>query len=163
MHRVGLLAYVLLVLGMTGCDHTTKHLITEHLAFGQVRPVIVGVLDFRHTLNSDSAFSLLGGTIPLTQRLLLLRATAWLAVGIVITVLAKNWRAARTAERIAWAFILSGALGNALDRLFRGPVVDFIDFHFWPVFNVADIWVTVGIGLFLLAKGAPRQTHPQHS
>jgi signal peptidase II len=152
MKRLGLLAFVFLVFGLTSCDHTTKHLIHEKLSVGQVRPIITGVLDFRHTLNADSAFSLLGGTVPLNERLLLLRVAAWLAVAIIIGVIAKSWKQARTWERVAWALILSGAFGNALDRLLRGPVVDFIDFHFWPVFNVADIWVTLGIALLLLTR-----------
>ena len=163
MKRLGLLAFVFLVLGLTGCDHTTKRLVHELLPLGQAHAVIAGVLDLRHTLNPDSAFSLLGGTIPQPERLVLLRTAAWIAVVIVVAIIATSWKAARSWERIAWALILSGALGNALDRLFRGPVVDFIDFHFWPVFNLADVWVTLGIGLLLIAKGDWTNLHPRRN
>lgn len=50
---------------------------------------------------------------------------------------------------IALVLILGGALGNYLDRLFRGFVVDFIHVPYWPVFNVADIWLSVGFALLV--------------
>jgi signal peptidase II len=152
MKRLSLLAFLLIVLGMTGCDHTTKFLISDHLAVGHSQPVITGVLDFRHTLNADTAFSLLGDIIPQPQRLLLLRILAWVAVAVLVSVIVTRWKAAGSWERASWALVLSGALGNAIDRLIRGPVVDFIDVHYWPVFNVADISVSVGLGLLLLIR-----------
>ncbi len=152
MKRLGLFAFFLIVLAMTGCDHTTKLLISDQLPVGHSKPIIAGVLDLRHTLNADTAFSLLGGIIPLPQRLLLLRSLAWVAVFVLISVIAGRWKAAGNWERLSWALILSGALGNAIDRLVRGPVIDFIDVHYWPVFNVADISVTVGLGLLLVVR-----------
>ena len=52
--------------------------------------------------------------------------------------------------RIALVLQLGGALGNLVDRLLYGFVIDFLDFRFWPVFNVADIAIVAGIGLFIL-------------
>jgi signal peptidase II len=70
------------------------------------------------------------------------------------------------AKRLALAFILAGALGNIYDRISYGNVVDFLDFYYktyhWPAFNVADISISVGIGLWLYLeifhakKEAPR-------
>jgi len=55
------------------------------------------------------------------------------------------------------ALVLAGALGNLMDRLMRGYVVDFFYLHHWPVFNVADIWIALGVGLLgLSAMRAPR-------
>jgi len=53
-------------------------------------------------------------------------------------------------ERIAFAFILSGAFSNLVDRLTRGCVIDFIDFKIWPVFNLADIYITIGVLLLFI-------------
>lgn len=67
---------------------------------------------------------------------------------------------ARTAERAplsaaAYALVIAGALGNLYDRLRYGYVVDFLDFRVWPVFNVADISISVGVGLIILSLFMP--------
>ena len=54
-------------------------------------------------------------------------------------------------EKIGFCVLIGGAIGNYIDRVFRGYVVDFIDFVIWPVFNVADIAVVVGVGLIILS------------
>jgi signal peptidase II len=51
---------------------------------------------------------------------------------------------------VIWGLIMGGALGNAVDRVFIGTVTDFIDFHIWPAFNVADIALTAGIILLIV-------------
>jgi signal peptidase II len=56
---------------------------------------------------------------------------------------------------LAWGLIAGGAVGNALDRIFIGTVTDFINFHFWPAFNVADSALTIGV--ILLAWHAFRK------
>ena len=150
MRRFGRIAFILLVLGVTGCDHTTKHMILERLAQGQSWELITGVLDIRHTVNTDTAFSLLGGLVPLSERLLLLRATATLGVVAVVLFVISRWKRALSSERLAWALVLGGAIGNALDRWTKGHVIDFIHVHYWPVFNVADVAVTIGVGLMIL-------------
>ena len=65
-----------------------------------------------------------------------------------------TFRRARAAERVPLAFILGGALGNLIDRIRFGAVIDFLDFHIgnwhYPSFNVADICITIGVGLYLL-------------
>jgi signal peptidase II len=86
---------------------------------------------------------------------------AWAGVAAVVAAVAASWKAA--SERLAWALVLSGALGNGLDRLLCGPVIDFVDLHHWPVFDVADIAVSVGIGLLLLTKLSWIAQSPQGS
>ncbi|MDD5489693.1 MAG: signal peptidase II [Candidatus Moranbacteria bacterium] len=56
----------------------------------------------------------------------------------------------RPAEKLALVFILSGAVSNIIDRLARGCVIDFIDLKIWPVFNLADIYITIGIMLLIV-------------
>ncbi len=106
--------------------------------------VIPGVLTFRFTTNSGGAFSL-GQSAPWFF------ATTTILVSGVIVATAFRHRDATTA--VALGLVLGGALGNLADRIVRGPgvsgrVVDFIDLHVWPVFNLADSAVVVGALLF---------------
>lgn len=151
MRSFGRTAFVLMALGVVGCDHATKHLVRNRLSPGQSWEVIGGVLHIRHALNTDTAFSLLGGTIPLAERMALLCTTAWAGVAMVTLFIVSRWQKAVPIERLAWAAVLGGALGNAIDRLLRGYVIDFIHVHYWPVFNAADIAITVGVVLLILA------------
>jgi signal peptidase II len=145
----GRLAFILLVLGVTGCDHATKQWMMARMIEGQANVIISGVLDIRYALNTDTAFGLLGAHLAPAPRLALLQVAAWLGVGLVSLFIALRWKQARGFERLAWALVLGGALGNAIDRLVHGYVTDFIHVHHWPVFNVADIAITVGVGLLV--------------
>ena len=55
-----------------------------------------------------------------------------------------------TIQEISMALILGGALGNWIDRLRFGAVIDFLDFRIWPVFNLADTAITIGVGLYMI-------------
>jgi signal peptidase II len=106
--------------------------------------VIPGVLTLRFTTNSGGAFSF-GQSAPWFF------ATATVLVSGVIVATAFRHRGAMSA--VALGLVLGGALGNLADRIVRGPgvsgrVVDFIDLHVWPVFNVADSAIVVGALLF---------------
>ena len=81
----------------------------------------------------------------------------WLLVGMALVVLALFWYAFRDAARnsllvrVAFGMIVGGAIGNIVDRLHYWFVVDFIDLRWWPIFNVADSCITVGVGLLVLS------------
>lgn len=150
MRNLGRVAFIGLVLAVTGCDHATKQWIASRIVEGQSWNLVDGVLDIRHTLNTDTAFSLLGAYVPLHARLTMLRLGAWLGVIAVTLFVVARWKRFAAHERIALGLVLGGALGNALDRLTRGYVIDFIHVRFWPVFNVADIAITLGAGLLLV-------------
>ena len=101
------------------------------------------------TWNPGTSFSLfraLGESAPL----ILVVATG-VIIGAILYYLFKN---AKDYERVPLALIAGGAIGNLIDRVRFGAVVDFLDFHVggwhWPAFNVADICITVGVGLYLL-------------
>lgn len=145
-----------LVLGLIGCDHATKHLAETELSGQAPIRLIANVLDLRYTQNHDVGFSLLR-QIPEKTRTPLIFAGG--AVGLLLISLL--WRQRRSAgaaglEQLAYAVILAGALGNLSDRLLRGYVVDFVHLHHWPVFNVADICLVVGVGLVILGSRARR-------
>jgi len=112
----------------------------EHTLQDHPIVVIKGVLTLRFTTNSGGAFSL-GQSAP------------WLFAGFTIGVsgliVATAFRRRSTLTSAALGLVLGGALGNLTDRIVRAPgmrgqVIDFIDFHIWPIFNLADSAVVVG-------------------
>lgn len=129
-------------------DQLTKHWALGALADGPID--LVGSLRLNLVFNDSAAFNVGGGNTRLI-------ALVQLAVSLVII------RAGLQRDRAPWALglgiVLGGALGNLADRLFRagggfleGRVVDMIDLQWWPVFNVADAALWVGIGVLLLAS-----------
>ena len=124
-------------------DQITKQLALDRLSEGPPYDVIEGVLRFRLTFNPGGAFGL-GQDFPWV----FLIATVAIVIGILVGV--------RRIQDARWApplvLVLGGGLGNAFDRLFRdtsGAVVDFIDLHVWPVFNVADMSIVIGAFVIL--------------
>jgi signal peptidase II len=139
------LFFLLLCLGMVGCDHATKHAASTLLPRSGAVEVVPGVFDLRYAENRDTAFSLLRrasfdgkGTV-----------LAGAAVVALLLVSATWWRRRRgpALEQAAFALTVSGAIGNVLDRLFRGYVIDFLHIHRWPIFNVADVAIVAGLVL----------------
>lgn len=128
-------------------DQATKYAIHSELTLDAVIPV-TRFFNLVHRWNTGAAFSFLadaGGW----QRYFL----STLAL-IVATALAWMLSSPRPrSEALAYALILGGALGNAVDRIVRGYVVDFLDFHWygwsWPAFNLADIEICVGAALLV--------------
>ncbi len=117
-------------------------------------PVLGNYLSLTYRTNTGAAF----GMVPWASRGLELVGTA-----VVVLLLIYGCRAARGSRSLslALALLLGGAAGNLLDRLRLHYVVDFVDLHFWPVFNLADIAITVGailfVGTVLLGEGRGKQ------
>jgi signal peptidase II len=106
---------------------------------------LVGTLRLRLTFNEGSAFGLGGGRTTLVSLI---------AVVVSLVVIRLGVRASSRPWALGFGLVLGGALGNLVDRVIRdgtgllgGRVVDFIDLQWWPVFNVADIAIVVGVGL----------------
>ena len=122
-------------------DQATKALAVARLAETAV-PLLGGILQLSLTYNSGSAFGL--------------ETPAWVAVGVsvivcvVILVYMLRGAGQTRLRGAALGLVLGGALGNLGDRLRAGAVIDFIDLRVWPVFNVADIAISVGVGLLVL-------------
>jgi signal peptidase II len=133
------------LLAMVGCDHATKYAAKAGLEGQPPQPVIPPVLELRYTENTDAAFSLLRW-MPDSARGPFLLAFGAVALGALGLLLARNHQAGLL-TRAALLLLLGGALGNYLDRLARGYVVDFIHLTHWPVFNVADVLVSAGLVL----------------
>ena len=129
-------------------DLLTKRWATNTLAGAPPIRVIGDLVRFTYVRNSGVAFGL-GAGLPFPYYLFSIAAV------VAILVLFMRGRVHGMGRRLALALILGGALGNLVDRLSTGLVVDFIDIGWgrwhWPVFNVADSAVSVGVVLFALA------------
>lgn len=126
-------------LGLLGLDQWLKNWITVNLPLGQTQPLLPGFLQLRAVHNYGAAWSSFSG-----RKWLLVAVTAAIMLAVVI-VLAR--RIVRHPVGVTAAFlILSGGIGNLIDRVRLGYVVDMFDFQFmnYPVFNVADIAVVCG-------------------
>ena len=142
---------------LVGCDHVTKYAAKAELESQPPRELISSVLELRYVENTDVGFSLLRWVPEDVRRPLLLVMGALAIVALVVMLL----RSATVGTRVALVLILGGALGNYLDRLGRGYVVDFIHLRHWPVFNAADVWLSAGLVLMaLIALRSGRQPSP---
>lgn len=148
--RWRLLAVVTLV--SVVLDQATKWWAIKSLRPIGIKTVIRGYFDLRYSLNTGAAWSFLADADPTFRRWFFLGATL-LAMGLIGTMYHRA-RMDQRAFRWALALLFSGAIGNFIDRVRAGHVVDFISLHLrdkfqWATFNVADIAITVG--LLLLA------------
>ena len=109
-------------------------------------PLWPGVFHFTYVTNTGAAFSLFSNNGEWLRWLSLIVSLALMAVGLIVT-LANRW------EQAGYGFILSGAVGNGIDRFLNGEVVDFFDFRLirFPIFNVADICINIGIICLIIA------------
>ena len=129
-------------------DQLAKFSITRTFAYGE-QVEVTSFFNFVHVLNPGAAFSFLAG------------AGGWqryffITLGLVVSVwLGRILRQQLPPlEAVGYSLILGGALGNVADRVFRGQVVDFLDFHWrlahWPAFNFADVAITSGAALLIV-------------
>jgi signal peptidase II len=135
--------FVLLAAVVVALDQLSKYLVVRGLPLGQSTPVGGKLLSFTYTHNTGSAMGLIPAGGPV------LAAIAGLFV-LAILLWGHSWVGRN--PWLIWGLggLLGGAIGNLLDRARLGYVVDFIDVHFWPVFNVADIAVCCGAGAILI-------------
>jgi len=122
-------------------DQLTKHAIASNFLPGESRIVIPHILYLTYVQNYHGAFGLFG-----PHPLVLTAAAAVVLVGFYLWYRKEG---ATPLVHVAFALIFGGAVGNIIDRLRFGYVHDFIDFRVWPVFNVADSAITVGVVLLL--------------
>ena len=141
--------WLAVALVVIGADQASKFVVEKTLSFGDVRPV-TDFFNLVLTYNKGAAFSFLA------------TASGWqhgflVAVGVgaslfILYLLARH--GTQKLFALALALILGGAIGNVVDRLIHGHVIDFLDFHWrgwhWPAFNIADSAIVCGAGLLIL-------------
>lgn len=131
-------------------DQWSKIVIENSFQLHHAKVVIPGFFDITYALNRGAAWSILEGY----GWLLLAVAGAVLVAALVFL----RYLAEGYAERyIAIFTVISGIIGNSIDRIWRGAVVDFISLHYhevyhYPIFNVADCAICIGIGVFMLSS-----------
>ena len=136
------MVYLLVALAVVVLDQLSKLYVVAHFDVGESVPVIQDIFHWTYILNPGAAFGMLEGS-------------RWFFVLIAIGVMAGIWYMRRDiAEYGPWctygvALFSGGALGNLIDRARQGLVIDFFDFRIWPVFNVADVGICVGVGCII--------------
>ncbi|MCR4962261.1 MAG: signal peptidase II [Firmicutes bacterium] len=146
----------LIVLFCIGLDQLTKYLVVSHMTLGQSIPVIPNVLHITYVLNEGASFSMLQG-----QKWLFLVIT--LAVLIAICCLLRKIPKEEKWLRWSMAVFVGGMLGNFIDRLRQGAVIDFIDIRVFPIWNVADsllVLSVIAIAILVLRTETKRKQKP---
>ena len=146
------LPHLLLMAAIVLLDQGTKALVVRSLALHEYVPLVDGLLSLSHVRNRGAAFGILSDWELPYQTVLLsaLSLGALLAIALYFVKLPATARL----PRVALALVLGGAVGNLLDRIRLGYVVDFVHVYWrhyqWPDFNVADSAITVGVTLLVL-------------
>lgn len=140
-----MIIYYCIALVVIALDQFTKYLVKANMELGESIPLIPDVFHLTSHRNMGAAFGILQN-----QRIFFIVITIAVVAGIVIAM----QRIGRTQPRtmLALSLVLGGAVGNFIDRAATGQVVDFLHFILinFPIFNVADMAITIGVGLLLL-------------
>lgn len=136
--------YYLIAAAVIMFDRVVKKLVVSNMVPWETIPVIEDIFHFTYVQNRGAAFSMWQG-----QWIILIGfPLAAIAVGLILIYLKKNkWDKLMLTSV---AMICGGGLGNLIDRIMLGYVVDLFDFRVFPVFNIADIFICVGCGLMIL-------------
>jgi signal peptidase II len=149
------LGLVAIATAALAADQLTKRIVTQHIALDDAVKV-VGPFSIHHVQNSGIAFGLFASATPIVT---------------VLTALAVAWMLAffaRSGSRhpvlpVALGLLIGGSVSNLLDRIRLGHVTDFLDFRWWPAFNLADSFIVVGVAiLFLTFVSVDREPRRRH-
>ncbi len=155
-----ILAIVATCAAVVALDQISKYMVLVALKDGESVPILAGFFNLVLVYNKGAAFGLFSGVAD-GLRQMLLGLTTLVALGLVLYFLLKDYFSDQVA-RIALGLIFGGALGNIVDRVRIGKVVDFLDFYLgqyhWPAFNVADSAICIGVLILLLRSGEKKAT-----
>lgn len=134
------------------CDQVTKLWVVGNFALYESLPILPGFFNLTYLTNTGAAFGFLAGQPSLWRHVFFI--TVGLVALCVITVMYWRLRHDSYYYELSLGFIAGGALGNLIDRVRLGSVVDFLDVYVgsyhWPAFNVADSAITVGVTIFIV-------------
>lgn len=128
-------------------DQSLKAWAIGRLQLDQSQPIIHNILHLTLVHNTGTAFGLFQD-----KNLFFVVLSAVVITGLTLLLFKEGKKAGSFSSWVPLVLLLGGAAGNLIDRVRFGYVVDFIDFRFWPVFNVADSCITVGIVWLLLTS-----------
>lgn len=144
--------YFIIVLVLLGLDQLTKLMVVSALDLYEVRPLIPGFFNLVHVTNKGAAFSMFASVDSPLRHYFFVAVNSAAFVGL--TIAAWKMSAHHLCYRVSFAMIAAGAVGNLIDRLRFGAVIDFLDFYLgryhWPAFNVADAAICVGVGVLFV-------------
>lgn len=124
-------------------DQITKSFVIGKLSLRQSIPIIDGILHFTYVRNTGIAFSL----FPRMNIVIIILST------ITVLLLFHIYRKTspdNLLTKTSLIFIASGAIGNLIDRMQYSAVIDFIDFRIWPIFNLADAFIVIGVAVIII-------------
>jgi len=139
-----LFCYYLIVAAIAGLDQLVKQILSHQIQLFEKITVIPGVFDLTHIRNDGAAYNLFS-QVPVV---LILMPALVMSAGLVY--LGMFSKKKNPLLLIAISAVIGGGLGNLLDRITKGYVLDFFDIHIIPVFNVADIFICIGCGLLFI-------------
>src|SRR5271156_675309 len=132
-------------------DQATKLFVQAHMALYESIAIVPNYLDITYTQNPGAAFSMLADAPPWVRKAFLL-TMACAAIVVLLVVIVRSESVSITS--VSCALILGVAIGNLIDRAIRGRVIDFVRAHYYdlnyPIFNVADSAISIGVVLILL-------------
>lgn len=134
---------ILLSICLIAVDQISKQLIRVNFALNKPVPVVDGILWITHVENSGVAFGMAKGFSLVLS-----------AAGFVLLIILLSFYSdflSRGTGAVSVPFIFAGAISNMIDRVAKGTVTDFIDLGFWPVFNLADSFIVIGVVLMLVS------------
>lgn len=137
---------IILIFTLLGIDQWTKSLVANSMTEGETISVIKDFFHITYVKNHGVAFGMFQGEI---RKISIVAIIAILGIAYYMI---KKLKPEEVISKYAYTFILAGAIGNMIDRIYRGFVVDMVDFRgIWQfVFNGADIWINVGVILLIL-------------
>jgi len=156
-----MIVLLLIAAVIVAADQYTKLVALEHLAKSSME--VTSFFNLALAFNTGAAFSFLGGAGGWQTILFIVAAAVVSAVILfwIVTGRYETW-----VSGLGMSLLLGGAIGNLIDRIMRGYVVDFLDFHYngwhWPTFNIADIAICVGVCFIIvdiLGLGPPPRRH----
>lgn len=138
--------YIVLILILVGADQLSKYLIDSYMLEGETLPIINDFFHLTYVKNRGIAFGMFQGKLDIIS------IATIIAIVAIAYYLYKERNKLSMIEKMGFIYILAGAIGNMIDRAFRGFVVDMVDFRgVWSyVFNLADIWINIGVVFVLL-------------
>jgi len=138
--------YIVLILILVGADQLSKYLIDSYMLEGETLPIINDFFHLTYVKNRGIAFGMFQGKLDIISIATIIATVA------IAYYLYKERNKLSMIEKMGFIYILAGAIGNMIDRAFRGFVVDMVDFRgVWSyVFNLADVWINIGVVFVLL-------------
>lgn len=139
-----IMVYPLCIIGVIALDQLSKLIVVNRLSLSRSVPLIDGILKITLARNPGGAFGILQ-----SKGSLVMIVTAAISIGLLGILLFMDLRNGYI--KLGLAIIAGGALGNLIDRIRLGYVVDFLDLGVWPVFNLADVAIVAGTGVIILS------------